>query len=506
MALPRHLQRVGDVYKTRLIVPADLRAIAGKREFVKSHGTDRNRALRHHPETIAGFLNALDAARAKAAGAKTPAPSAPRRLDHHELAREHYATELAMDEAHRDRFPEPELDPKTRDVYEKRLWSVVQGDTDTEETDALIGWAINRLGSLAPKIGSPLWRTLAVELARTQIEVLRRQRERDEGKPEGKPTALVLQPPEKRATKVKIDDLVTDYMTEAKAVGKGAAAEKRWKPVFENLKTFLKHDDAARITPKDAAAWKADLIAQGLAPKTIGDVYLAAVRAVFRWARENHKIEANPFADTRIKGKRKIISRELGFTDDEARAILKAAQSYTKPTRESQQMADAKKWIPLLCCYTGCRVAEAAQLTREHVFLDAPIPYIRISPADGSVKTGLYRDVPLHPAILASDFPAFVRTVKAGALFHNGESDKAASTTAGQVSEWVRGLGVLPKEVQPSHGWRHRLKTVGRSVGMDSRVLDAIQGHAARSAGDDYGDVDLKAKIRNLRKMKAIEL
>jgi hypothetical protein len=30
-------------------------------------------------------------------------------------------------------------------------------------------------------------------------------------------------------------------------------------------------------------------------------------------------------------------------------------------------------------------------------------------------------------------------------------------------------------------------------VGISTRVLDAIQGHAARTAGDSYGDVTVKA-------------
>jgi integrase len=505
VTLPRHLQRVGDVYKTRLIVPADLRPFVGKIEFVKSHGTDRNRALRNHPRTIAGFLDELDAARAKAVATHAKDAPPPRKIDHGEVAREHYQHELAIDEALRDRFEEPELPPHFRDVYEKRLWRVVEGMTEDDETAAVIGWAIAKLGTLAPKVGTQTWRTLAVDLARAQIEVMRRKRERDEGSPEGKPTAIILQLPEKRASKVKIDDLFADYMTEAKAAGKAKEAETRWKPVFASLKAYLRHDDAARVTPKDATGWKADLIKKGLAPKTIADVHLAAARAIFRWAKENHRIEANPFAEVRMKARKTVSTRDKGFTDEEAKAILQAAHAYKKSARESQHMADAKKWVPLICAYSGCRVTEAAQLSGENVFLDSPVPYFRITPADGSVKTGAYRDVPLHPAVIKAGFPAFAKG-KIGPLFHNGSSDKAAETTANQVSEWVRSLKIIPAEIQPSHGWRHRMKSASRRVGMDARVVDAIQGHAGRTAGDHYGDVDLEAKIRNLRRMKAIEL
>lgn len=64
---------------------------------------------------------------------------------------------------------------------------------------------------------------------------------------------------------------------------------------------------------------------------------------------------------------------------------------------------------------------------------------------------------------------------------------------SGRVSKWIRSLDVIG-DVAPNHGWRHRFKTVGTEEGMNLRVLDVIQGHAARSAGDSYGDITLKAK------------
>lgn len=47
--------------------------------------------------------------------------------------------------------------------------------------------------------------------------------------------------------------------------------------------------------------------------------------------------------------------------------------------------------------------------------------------------------------------------------------------------------------VAPNHGWRHRFKTVGIEAGISPRILDAIQGHAPRTAGDAYGEVSLRA-------------
>ena len=41
---------------------------------------------------------------------------------------------------------------------------------------------------------------------------------------------------------------------------------------------------------------------------------------------------------------------------------------------------------------------------------------------------------------------------------------------------------VTDPNVAPMHGWRHRFKTVGMEAGIATRILDAIQGHAPRTA------------------------
>ncbi len=54
--------------------------------------------------------------------------------------------------------------------------------------------------------------------------------------------------------------------------------------------------------------------------------------------------------------------------------------------------------------------------------------------------------------------------------------------------------------VGPNHGWRHRFKTLWREAGLDSRIMDAIHGHSARTVGDEYGDVTVKAMASALAK------
>jgi site-specific recombinase XerD len=56
--------------------------------------------------------------------------------------------------------------------------------------------------------------------------------------------------------------------------------------------------------------------------------------------------------------------------------------------------------------------------------------------------------------------------------------------------------------VAPMHGFRHCFKTVGMDAGVSTRVLDAIQGHAARTAGDGYGDVTVKAMAQAMERVQ----
>jgi hypothetical protein len=134
----------------------------------------------------------------------------------------------------------------------------------------------------------------------------------------------------------------------------------------------------------------------------------------------------------------------------------------------------------------------------EDVRQEGAIHYIRIAPEAGTVKSGIFRDVPLHRHVIEEGFLDFVRTVSSGPLFYKSAARRSKSlpgaVVSGRLGKWIRALDVADRSVQPNHGWRHRLKTVGRELGLDPRVLDAIQGHAARTAGETYGDVTLRAK------------
>ena len=93
-------------------------------------------------------------------------------------------------------------------------------------------------------------------------------------------------------------------------------------------------------------------------------------------------------------------------------------------------------------------------------------------------------------------FLSFVNESDDGPLFATGAYKR--------VVDFIREV-VPDHNVQPNHAWRHRLKTISRDLGFDPRVVDAIQGHAARTAGEAYGDVSVIAMARVIDKIPDID-
>ncbi|WP_082504562.1 DUF6538 domain-containing protein [Methylobacterium sp. Leaf111] len=287
---------------------------------------------------------------------------------------------------------------------------------------------------------------------------------------------------------------------------------KRWTGVLVALEGAMETDDLACITRHDLIAWKSTLLSAGRDPRTVRDAYVAAVKAVMNWAVANGHLTTNPAAGVTVLVPNKPQTRDREFTDAEALTILRAALGPHSP-RLSREKAAARRWIPWLCAYGGARVNEVTQLRGKDVRLEKDIWIFRITPDAGRVKTGRWRDVPLHPDLTAQGFPDFVRARGNGPLFYDptrGRDGSAAHPIYKKVGErlaaWVRSLGVDDPGVDPNHGWRHRFKTVGRRAGIDPTVLDAIQGHAARTEGEQYGRFPTEALFDAIRRLPTYDM
>lgn len=248
----------------------------------------------------------------------------------------------------------------------------------------------------------------------------------------------------------------------------------------------LGHDDAGRVTDQDMLAFK-DVRLKVVTAKSLKDGDLPGIRSVFGWAVDNQKLTKNPADAIKIKSEKKKLTRSKGFTDDEAKAIFKACIAYVQKPKEDARTAAAKQWGPLIAAYTGCRIAEALQLRKEDVREESGHHIFDLNPLAGSIKSGTYRLVPIHQHLIDLGLLRFVEGSDHGPLFAKGSYKR--------VTDFVRTI-VKDERIQPNHAWRHRLKTITRNFGLDHRVVDCIQGHAARTSGEDYGDVTVTAMAR----------
>lgn len=508
MSRPHKHPKTG-VYYFRRAVPGDLRAIIGKRE-----------------EKIS--LRTKDPAEAKAAYVKVAADvenrwkvlrSAPARLTHRQ-------TVALAGEVYQEWFTSHGDEP-----FEPGLWAAYHdllNGTDTPESrekwwgeyaDALL----QRKGI---RVDDPYIRgRLLDELNKAMLDLTARLKRHAEGDyrpdsyaerfPQWEDPVPTSPPPAAPVGKWTLTGLVEDWWKEASAAGTKPATYESYRNTMSRFVTFLGHDDVSRVTGEDVVGFKDYRLAEvnpktgkTISPKTVKDSDLSGLKSLFAWAVSNRRMGTNPATGITIKLGKKVRLRPKGFTDEEARALLKAAWNY-RPGREHPKLAAAKKWTPWLCAYTGARIGEMIQLRKEDLRQVGNLWVLTITPEAGTVKTNEARDVVLHGHLVELGFPEFVVASGAGYLFL---SPKPGGTIRGpwrtaknRVTEFVRTV-VTDPHVQPNHGWRHRLKTVGMEAGMAPRVLDALQGHTARTAGETYGEVTIKAQALEMAKVPRYDI
>ncbi|MFD0938385.1 tyrosine-type recombinase/integrase [Methylobacterium trifolii] len=300
---------------------------------------------------------------------------------------------------------------------------------------------------------------------------------------------------------------LTDLFDRWKAENKPAASTiTTWRGIIGDFRKHLKYDDAARITDHDIVAWKDTRVAAGRSAKTINDSDLACLRAIFRFGVINKIITRNPTEGIKVRVKKEAGKGRLPYTNDEVARLLACAEMETLPYL---------RYVPLLLATTGSRVQDIVQLWSENVTEEDGVPVLRITPApDGaSLKTvGSERVIPMHPAVLASGFVEFARSMK-GPLFYggrprrnvrkDGEGRHPSKGTSNRVSKWVRELpGFQDKRKDPNHAMRHWLKSAAAKAGVLDSVANYIQGHTDSSVAGHYRHFDdMKSLAAELAKI-----
>lgn len=314
----------------------------------------------------------------------------------------------------------------------------------------------------------------------------------------GKPSAVA---PDK-ATGPTLTDLFEAWEKDAKAKGVVDKTTRDFRQKLGDLIAFIGHDRIGDITPQDIVRWTDHLRDdRSLSTKTIGQKYLAVVKRMFSFAKSRAMGLNDPTDGIVVETAKRVVNREKGYTDDEARKVLAAAKA---GVGISDKWADhtkrAIRWVPWICAHTGARVTEITQLRREDFQTIDGIPCIRITPEAGSVKTKQFRTVPLHPQLVQEGLLEMVENLPPGPIFY--APGTGPQGTSGRIGWWVKEHAkVADKDLQPNHAWRHRFKTLCHDHDIAQEWADAIQGHANARAAENYGDRKVKAKHREICKL-----
>jgi integrase len=287
------------------------------------------------------------------------------------------------------------------------------------------------------------------------------------------------------------------------------ATVRRWRGVFLAMQVQFPHTSVGALTPKDAKAWIESLITEKRSAFTVANVWLPVSKGVFNWGVEQELFSSNPFSAIKVT-KQKMTRERSGktFTAEEAATILGASQ---RMTVLKTPLDRAKRWVPLLCAYTGARPGEMTQLRKQDVQKRGNVYFAHLTPGAGSIKGGKARTVPLHEHLIELGFIKFVDARAQGPLFYkpsisakpvdplNPKRGPAVKTRE-RLGEWVREIGVDDPELSPSHAWRHTFLSKARQAGIEPALRFGITGHATKSEGEAYGQPEPEELAEALKK------
>ena len=296
--------------------------------------------------------------------------------------------------------------------------------------------------------------------------------------------------------------------------GCGLKTRLKYRRVLDDMMAFLGTKDIGSVTRENVKSWRDDLVKRpSLAARTVQRDYLGTIKAVLACGMRNDLLGTNVAGGVLVEEARLAKRRQMrGFSDEEATIILTASLQ-PSTARTSRKFASAKRWVPWLCGYTGARVNEITQLRSRDVVVRDGHWCVAITPETGSVKNGRPHDVPLHEHLLGQGFLEFVdQHGREEPLFYNPRKSSEArgtlpsETTGKALARWVRALGIVDTSVDPNHGWRHKFKTDGRTVGINPNALDALQGHTIAGMNGRYGDFPARVTAPEIAKIPRFKI
>ena len=184
-------------------------------------------------------------------------------------------------------------------------------------------------------------------------------------------------------------------------------------------------------------------------------------------------------------------------------------QSYILPSM-ARAGGPGAYWIPLLGLYSGARVGELGQLEVADILSDKEGHWISIHKrVPGSIlKTkNSERVIAIHPELMRLGFLEYVQDLRdAEAIKLFPVLPRTASRSRGaNFSQWFgefrRASGVTER-YPDFHSFRHNARQSMRDAGVDSRLADAVTGHASTGG---TGDLVYARSVAPERKRFAVQ-
>ena len=409
-------------------VPEDIQKSFGKREIWKSLRTkDFKEAVKLWRRGCAEYEAIFDSHREEQARLAEPPLEELTDVQVKAIGAVYYHHLLDEDEELRlEGFEGRDFDGHADDIEElgertKGLYARGQQDEFfTDEAREVLTWSnVN----LRLREGSPSWRKVVRELQAAHIRAAEDIRKRNAGDIVDTPELPQVEGPSPETPKaagITLLGLFELWERDHLADGKSTRTVADFRQKIEDFIAYLGHAEATEVSPKNVADYIEYLRHEkGLSAKTIKAKYLAAIRTIYRTGMAKIKIDEDPSEPVKIRVPKAIRERPKGFTDEEAEQILTCA------LRDPSTLGDmaehnklACRWVPWICAYTGARAGEITQLRREDFIEEYGIHCLRITPEAGSVKTGQFRMVPVHPHLIDMGLLDFVRSRPSGPLFY----------------------------------------------------------------------------------------
>lgn len=272
----------------------------------------------------------------------------------------------------------------------------------------------------------------------------------------------------------------------------------KYRGCLKNFIAFVGHEEVGRITKDDVRRWRDALIKRGLAKKTINDQYLTSLKVALNHGVKEFDLPTNVAANIRDERDAPAPTGSKGYSAEQAKTILQATFRGSSKNLEIPYQR-ALFWVPWICAYTGLRVTEVTQFRGRHLREENGIPYLLITPDDGSTKGKNAWTTGIHAHLIELGLLDMFRAIGDGPAFYTpypegtdlkSLSDHRAKSAGDKIADWVTDeLGIAAPGDRPSHAWRHAFTTLSRTYKMDKEARDYMLGSRSQTdAREGYGD------------------